>query len=152
MTSCIDTACPVDSKFDVDAVYFSLSRCGLDEDSFNALFQYVVLATDGTDPVRAYAIYCKDVVHENRLREHLNRVQLSMVTLTTMFDLLEEYEAAVHVARFADRLIFDALAIAEALGWVANCNEPARGGLEAEADFVGFSSERLVSIMIGGAA
>ncbi|MGR9449160.1 hypothetical protein [Rhizobium leguminosarum] len=84
MTSCIASACPVDNKFDVDAVYISLSRCGLDEESFNALFQYVVLAADGVDPVRAYASYCTDVRQDNILREHMNRKRCLARTLTTM--------------------------------------------------------------------
>jgi hypothetical protein len=153
MTSCIASACPVDNnKFDVDAVYISLSRCGLDEESFNALFQYVVLAADGVDPVRAYASYCTDVRQENVIREHMNRRQLSTVTLTTMFDLVEEYEIAVRIARFSDLQTFGAAEVAEAIEWVASTNGHARYDVEADPDFVRLRFDRQVSIMVGGAA
>ncbi|MBD8687194.1 MULTISPECIES: hypothetical protein [unclassified Rhizobium] len=93
----------VDEKsHDVDAVYFALSRCGLDEDSFDALFQFVVLASEGTDAVRAFALYCRSVRLENKLRKHMKRNQLALVTLTTMFDVLEEYSDAACLAQKVD--------------------------------------------------
>lgn len=121
MTSCITSACLVDhNKLDIDAVYISLSRCGLDEESFNALFQFLMLAADGTEPVRAYALYCSDVRQQNSIRAHLKRRGLSLVTLTTMFDLFEEYKAVGQIAQCTDPLTCDGSAIAEAIKSTAN--------------------------------
>ncbi|MGR9449155.1 hypothetical protein [Rhizobium leguminosarum] len=80
----------------------------------------------------------------------MNRGQLSTVTLMTVFDLLEEYEATVHIARFADLPTVDAVAVSEAIEWVSNKHVHARYGVEADTDFVGLRLDRLVSIMIGG--
>jgi hypothetical protein len=150
MTSCIASACPVDTNFDVDTVYFSLSRCGLDEESFNALFQYVVLVDDGVDTVRAYAAYCDDMRQENAVREHMKRSRLQVITLATMFDVVEEYHATVHLARYSDIEMVDSVQVVEALDWVATSFLSVRHDTQTEEDF--FRSDRLVSIIMGGAA
>lgn len=153
MTSCIASACLVDTSFDVDGVYFALSRCGLDEESFNALFQYVALVAAGTGGVRAYASYCAEVRQENVVRELLNRRRLAVVSLTTMLDLVEEYMAAIDIARFAELPDIDAATVSEATDWVfGHGRAPSRIGLDTDVVPGDLRSDRLVSIIMEGAA
>ncbi|MCQ1572736.1 hypothetical protein NFO65_18570 [Neorhizobium galegae] len=152
MTSCIASACLVDSNFDVDSVYFSLSRCGPDEESFNTLFQFVTLISNGTDIVRAYAFYCDDIRKENAVREHMNRRRLSLATLMTMFDLVEEFEALVHISQVSDTVPVDPAAVREALEQLACDDEHVRRGVDADAALVGLLSDSRLSITVGGAA
>ncbi|MDW9668757.1 hypothetical protein GOB27_19455 [Sinorhizobium meliloti] len=153
MTSCIASACPVDTDLDVDAVYFALSRCGLDEESFNALFQYMALVAAGTGVVRAYASYCAELRQENVVRELLNRRRLAVVTLTTMLDLVEEYLAAVHIARFAELPDLDAATMSEAIDRVfGHGRAPSRTGLDTGVVPGDLRAGRLASIIMGGAA
>ncbi|RVK27333.1 hypothetical protein [Sinorhizobium meliloti] len=85
MTSCIDTACLLDTNFDVDEAYFSLPRHGMDEESFNALFQHLLVVEGGSDQLdAAYERYCNDVAYENGLRDALHRTRLVACSKSTM--------------------------------------------------------------------
>jgi hypothetical protein len=125
MTSCIASACPVDFNIDVDAIYFSIPRCGLDEESFNALFQYVTIAAAGASVARSYSSYCADVHDENPVRELLHRRRLVLVSVKTMFHLVKWYLAAAKM-QSVEMTVLDPATLADAIDWVrhADLGEP----------------------------
>ncbi len=127
MTSCIASACLLDKNFDADEVYYSMPRHGMDEESFNALFQHLLeIEGASADIGVAYGRYCNDVSYENGLREAVRRPRLVTCSEATMrgYVVLMAFwkHLAPGLAEFADP---DAAIVQDAILHVCNMEERA---------------------------